>query len=321
MTPSLGLDMSQAVFRAALLLANNRFVEADFCNDARGFHKLGLWLRQHFAGKARVAVESTNVFAEAVLLWLYEHGYEVFLLNPERVAYYARSLGQRNKTDPADARTIAHFIAKHEATPWRPPTPQQRDLRHLMRTRSQLQKTSISLRSQRKTAGSIARPYLDSMIEAACAQLKKIEKDIVAHLKRHPELWSAVQLLRSVKSTGLITAATMIAELPPITPQTDPRAICAWAGLTPHRHQSAKTEWRTRISRRGNAYVRDALYMPALVAKRYNPLLRDFAARLKANGKSTRAILGAIAHKMLRIYVGLLKSGTPFDPNWSFQKT
>ena len=60
--------------------------------------------------------------------------------------------------------------------------------------------------------------------------------------------------------------------------------------------------------------------MPALVAKRFNPLLRDFAARLAAKGKSPGAILGALAHKMLRILVGLLRTQTDFDPNWSYPK-
>jgi transposase len=60
--------------------------------------------------------------------------------------------------------------------------------------------------------------------------------------------------------------------------------------------------------------------MPALVAKRWNPCLAAFAARLKAKGKSTPAILGAISHKMLRILVGMLRSNSNFDPNWSPQK-
>jgi transposase len=60
--------------------------------------------------------------------------------------------------------------------------------------------------------------------------------------------------------------------------------------------------------------------MPALVAKRFNPLFAAFAARLKATGKSIGAILGAISHKMLRIAVGLLRSNSDFDPIWHFEK-
>ena len=139
-------------------------------------------------------------------------------------------------------------------------------------------------------------------------------------LRDFPDLGQQVQRLTTCKGIGLVTAAVLIAELPPITVQTDARAIAGWVGLTPRRWQSGNWEGRTLLSRRGDAYVRDALYMPALVAKRYNPLIRTFALRLATNGKTTNAILGAISHKLLRILVGMLRSNANFDPNWAYQK-
>lgn len=124
-----------------------------------------------------------------------------------------------------------------------------------------------------------------------------------------------------MKGVGLLTAATLLAELPPITPDSDPRALCSWAGLTPRRRQSGSVERPARLGRAGNTYLRQALYMPALVAKRWNPALRDFASRLKASGKSTPAILGAVSHKMLRILLGMLRSNSDFNPNYSPQKS
>jgi transposase len=59
--------------------------------------------------------------------------------------------------------------------------------------------------------------------------------------------------------------------------------------------------------------------MPALVAKRHNPLIQAFAQRLAQNGETTTAILGAISHKMLRILVGMLRSNSDFSPNWSLR--
>jgi transposase len=268
-----------------------------------------------------VGLESTNQYWEALAQWLHEQGHHVYLLNPERVAHYARCLGQRNKTDPADAVTIARFIAHHEATPWLPPKPEQKTLRSLTRTRHQLIVCSTQLRNQLRTADSVARPHLEAVLQSVRQQLLVIAQQIAGHLHAHPHLAAQVRRLTTLKGVGLITAATVLAEAPPVTPQTDPRAICAWAGLTPKRRQSGRTEWPARMSRKGNIYLRQALYMPALVAKRYNPLLRDFALRLAANGKSHGAILGALAHKMLRILIGLLRTNTDFDPHWSPKKT
>lgn len=319
-TPTLGIDMAKRTFTAALWFGPDRFLTAQFDNHGGGFRRLRIWLKAHGAGAPRAAVESTRTYAEALVARLYAQGHLVFLLNPERVAHYARACGRCNKTDPADAVTIAAFIAHHEATLWQPPPPEQKDLRSLTRARAQAVATASTLTVQLQTAAGPGRRHLQALRQAAQRTVAALERDIKAHLKAHPPLAEQVRRLCTLKGVGLVTAATVVAELPPITAQTDPRAIAAWCGLTPRRWQSGPREWVTRLSRKGNAYLRQALYMPALVAKRHNPLLRAFAQRLAAKGKTNGAILGALSHKMLRILVGLLRTNTDFDPNWSFQK-
>jgi transposase len=318
--PCLGIDIAQLSFVAALWFAPDRVLKKEFPNHGGGFRQLGRWLKTHGVGALRAAVESTNTYADALAQWLHDAGHRVYLLNPERVSHYARSLGQCNKTDPADAVTIALFIARHEATPWTPLAPEQKTLRSLTRARHQLVEQRVQLTNQLRTVEAAARPYLQAVLDMVRAQLLALAREITRHLHAHPALWTQVRRLMTMKGVGLTTAAVTIAELPPITAQSDPRTICGWAGLVPRRRQSGRIELPARLSRKGNVYLRRALYMPALVAKRHNPLLRAFALRLEQNGKTNGAILGAVAHKMLRILVGLLRSNTDFDPNWSHQK-
>jgi transposase len=317
---TLGIDLARLQFAAALRFDQQRCAKAQFDNNLAGFRKLGRWLKSHGMGPIPAAMESTSTYAEALAQWLHAAGHPVYVLNPERIACYARSLGQRNKTDPADAQTIAAFIATHQATPWLPASPEQKTLRSLTRTRQQLVGTKTQLQLQLGTADAVARPHLQAVLTKLQRQLAAILQQIRAHLRAYPALATQVRRLMTCKGVGLVTAATVLAELPPITAQTEVRAICAWAGLTPRRWQSGNHEGASRLSRKGNAHLRQALYMPALVAKRHNPLLRTFAQRLAANGKTTQAILGAISHKMLRILLGLLRSNSDFDPNWSPQK-
>jgi transposase len=320
--PTVGIDIAKDTFVAALWFSRQRSFKMQFENNPAGFRKLITWLKAHAAtGPLRVGVESTSTYADNLLEWMHARGYLMLLLNPERVAHYARACGQRNKTDPADAVTIAAFIATHEATPWQPPPPEQKDLRSLTRARLQIVDTIRSLTLQLQTASGPGRAHLKSLQQAAQRTLALLTRDIAAHLKKYPTLGAQVRRLMTCKGVGLVTAATVIAELPPVSEATDPRTISAWAGLTPRRWQSGPREWTTRLSRKGNAYLRQALYMPALVAKRFNPLLRDYASRLATNGKTNGAILGALSHKMLRILVGLLKSNSDFDPNWGAKKT
>lgn len=312
--PVLGIDICLRSFVAVLWFGPDRSLRREFKNHAGGFRALCTWLRQHFAAPVRVGVECTNVYADALAEWMHAAGHEVYLLNAERVAAFARGQGQRNKTDPADALTVARFTAQYEGTPWTPPTPQQKSLRSLTRARAQLVELRNMLSAQRQTASGPGGEHLAQALAALGQQIKAIEREIAQFVKSEPTLRQAVARLMTIKGVALTTAAVVLSELPQITPATDSRTICGWAGLTPCRHQSGQTERRSRISRRGNAYLRHALYMPALVAKRWNPLFKSFAQRLAERGKTTPAILGAVAHKLLRIIVGMLRSDTDFNP-------
>src|SRR5678816_933260 len=86
MNPTLGIDMAQLSFVAALVFDAGRVIKADFPNHAAGFRRLGRWLATHGAGQLRVGLESTSTYGEALAHWLHEHGHSVYLLNPERVA-------------------------------------------------------------------------------------------------------------------------------------------------------------------------------------------------------------------------------------------
>ena len=70
------------------------------------------------------------------------------------------------------------------------------------------------------------------------------------------------------------------------------------------------------MSKKGNARVRKALYMPAVVAQRHNPIIQQFRDRLRHKGKHPMAILGALMRKLLHIAYEVIKTGKPFDPNY-----
>lgn len=316
LAPVLGLDLAKDSFVATLRFDATRGPLATFPNHPGGFRRLKTWLHQHFAGRVRAGMEATGVYGQPLAHWLHRQRHTVHVLNPERVAAYARSLGQRNKTDPADARTIAAYVAGHTLPVWSPPPREHAQLQQLCRLRHQLGAQRQQLKNQLHCAAAVARGYLERLIGGFDAELARLETAIQRHLAAHCALREQVRRLTTVPGIGERTATVLLAELPPIRADSDPRALAAWCGLTPERHQTGPTEGRTRLSRAGNTYLRDALYMPALVAKRHNPLLRDFAQRLRGKTKRHGAILGALSHKLLRIAVGLLRHQKDFDPNW-----
>jgi len=322
MNTSLGLDMSMAEFSACLRIDAKRHLKASFANTRAGFRRLACWYKSHGVTRVRVGLECTNTFGQAIAQWLHENGQEVYLINPERSHAYAQCRGQRNKTDATDAQLIADFVAVHEdLTRWSPPAPEQLALSALTRARAALVSQRQQLANQLRTAHQVVQPFLKNALKSLNHQITAIEQKLRTLLREHAALNERVQRVMTIKGVGWLTAVTVIAELPNIDSHTDARAICAWAGLIPRRWQSGKKELPSRLSKRGNYYLRRALFMPSLTAKRYNPLFQSFALRLAQKGKRPGAILGAISHKLLRIIVGLLKSNSDFDPAWSFSKS
>jgi transposase len=224
--PTLGIDISQRTFDVALWFEQKVCAQAHFDNQAAGFRKLGAWLKRHGFSSLRVGLESTNVYGEALAEWLYAAGHEVHLLNPERTAHYARSLGQRNKTDPADAVTIARFMAQHQGTPWQPPPPEQRQLRSLTRTRAQLVLARKQLASQLRTADATAQPHLQKVLAAITAQLAAIARQVAQHLRTFAPLGERARRLTTLKGVGVVTAAVVLASHAKATPTCAKPSTC-----------------------------------------------------------------------------------------------
>ena len=111
----------------------------------------------------------------------------------------------------------------------------------------------------------------------------------------------------------------LLGEIPHLTAYKHAGQVVAYAGLNPKERQSGTSiKGQTRISKTGNVRVRKALYMPAIVAMKHNPLIRAFAHRLEARGVCKLAIVTAVMRKLLHLVFGVLKTGKKFDPNHAF---
>jgi transposase len=124
--------------------------------------------------------------------------------------------------------------------------------------------------------------------------------------------------LMSIPGIGHKSACKLLAEIQDIDLFDSPRQLAAYAGVTPRQYVSGSSIYRkTRMSKKGNSTLRSALFFPAMVAKRCNPVLRPFADRLANSGKSPMSVTGAVMRKLLHIIFGVWKSGLPFDPSLS----
>ncbi len=226
--------------------------------------------------------------------------------------FFAKYLGLA-KTDPIDARMLALYArsADRAVRLYVPPTREEAALRELKARRDQLQAMLIA---EGNRLGLARHKSVVANLTAHVAALRqamvRIEAEIALLLRNHAVFARKAQLMRSLKGIGPITTATLIAELPELGNLSKGEAA-RLAGLAPMNQDSGKTRGRRHIEA-GRAGIRRCLYMAAVVAMRFNPVIETFAKRLKARGKPARVVITAAMRKMLIILNAILKTGKPW---------
>lgn len=286
-------------------------------NTRKGYNQIAHWLKKRRVEEVRVCLEATGVYGLEVAQYLHDKGHWVSVVNPARVKGYAESQMRRSKTDKLDAAVIAAFCRALEPERWTPPEASWYELRAMVRHLEDLQQVRQQQvnRLEATTVVEI-RQQLEAHIAFIDQQIGEVKEQIKAHLHRHPDLKQQVTLLTSIPGIGDLTAWRLLAEIQAWQQFDDVRQVVAYVGLDPTRHESGRSVRGSRqISRQGCAALRAALYLPAVVAKKHNPILRSFAQRLESRGKLPKQIVVAVMRKLLHLAYGILRSGRPFDPH------
>jgi transposase len=316
-TVIVGIDIAKDTFDVALL-RNSEQQSGTFNNNPAGFKQLAGWLRKRKAGQVWACMEATGRYGEALAEYLHTQGHTVSVVNPMAIKAYGQSKLLRNKSDKLDASLIARYCQSEQPATWSPPAPEIRVLRELVHQYDNLQQSRQQVRN-RLGAGlhsDLVRAQMQAQLDLLEQQLAQLKQAIQEHLDAHPDLKREHDLLRSIPGIGLLTAAKIQA----VDPQRfdDARKLSAFAGVTPmNRDSGSSVHRRARFSKIGDAALRRALYMPAIVAMRVNPAARELYQRLRQKGMAKKAAIGAVMHKLLRQAFGVLKSGQPFNPNLS----
>lgn len=245
-----------------------------------------------------------------------ENGITVFVANPARVKSFGKSEGLRTKTDRTDAKLIARFFAAQTAEklhPYVPPTAAEAKLKALVRRREDLKEMLQMENNRLEVANEAVQRGIHAVVEMLEDQIKQVEKAIGDHINDDPDLRRRHQLLTTIPGIADTSSAQLMACLGDLSQYTDVRQVVAHAGLNPAQRQSGKYEGWAHISRVGDADLRSKLYMPALVGRTHNPVLKAFSRRLAEHAKPYKVVMCALMRKLLHIIWGVLRSGKPFS--------
>jgi transposase len=277
-------------------------------NNPKGIAKL---VKQMQALKPQlIVVEATGGYEEALVLALFEAGLPVALVSPQRVRQYAKAKGRLAKTDPLDAELLADYGKHIQPRLFVGKSQERKQLSALVGRRNQLKGLLQAEKNRLRGQSSTIRSSLERVIACLEAELQQMEEEIQALLQEHTTLQAQEKLLRTAKSIGRVTAATLLADLPELG-QLDRQQIAALVGVAPMNADTGRKRGY-RKTKGGRPEVRQALYMATLTGIRYNPVLKPHYEQLRKRGKEKKVAITACMRKMLTILNAMLRDQLPF---------
>lgn len=311
-----GIDIAKAKFDVAVLIPKSPIRHRTFPNSAEGFGDLIYWLEgEVFACHPHFCMEATGRYGERLAFFLHDAGFPISIVNPSCVKNYARSKLRRTKTDKVDAALIAEYCSKESPMLWTPIPKASRELQQMCRELEHIKCLLADEKNRLKSGSHIpaVRDCMDSRASFFEAQIKLLEGQIDSHIAESKVLKRQKKLLLTIPGIGNTTANALLSEIPDISKFRSARQLVAFAGLVPREQSSGTLQGKTRMSKVGSSRLRKLLYMPAVSAKRYNPVIIALCSRIEDTGKSKMVALGASMRKLIHIVFGVLKSGKPFN--------
>lgn len=312
---TIGIDISKAALDCHVHPAR---VDRQFSNTPKGHKALIAWAGQWKI--ERIAYEATGTYHRALEVALRD--LPCVKLNPERARRFAQATGTLAKTDRIDARLLARMMIALQP-PVRPArSPQQNQLAELVNARDGLVRDRTALRNRQKNLTvALLKRQCGQRLEQISRHIAALDAEIADVITADEKLARRHDILTSIAGLGTLTANQIIATMPELG-SIDNKQAASLAGLAPVARQSGQWKGKSFI-RGGRANVRQALYMPALVAARFNPNLKTKYQQLIAAGKPAKIAIIAVMRKLVVTANALLKADrlwtiTPAPPSRIF---
>jgi len=283
-------------------------------NDSKGRRQLREQLPP--PGLCLIVVEATGGYERALVAELIDAGYHVAVINPRQARDFAKACGHLAKTDRIDAAVLARFGEAVELRIQAKIPEKQLELQDLVARRRQLvQLRAGEMNRQQQAISKPVRKSLQETIDLLTKQIRRLEKHIAALVQSDDEWKQKTQIVQSVPGVGSQVSASLVSDVPELG-RLNRQQIAALIGIAPFNCDSGQFRGQRTI-RGGRISVRCSLYMAALSARRFNPVIRAFADRLAALGKKPKVILTACMRKLLVILNTMVKNKTVWNPEIS----
>lgn len=327
---SVGLDVSSKKINACFSIIDEKqkvvFKSSTvICNTLKGFLVLEEWISKHKKEVIPLVIcmEATGIYHENCAYYLYEKGFDVSIILPNKAKKYLEAIGLKSKNDSIDARGLSQMGAEQCLELWEPMGTFFYELRLLTRQHQNVTELKTVLKNQ-LDALSFAMHHLDSVtnqleqtITLFETQLKELNKEIKAHLKSNEEVNSKVENILQMKGLGVLTLSTVLAETNGFTLFKNYKQLVSYAGYDVVEAQSGKRVGKTKISKRGNSRIRRALHMPSLVVIQCQvlPFKELFERTYERHGIKMKSYV-AVQKKLLTMIYHLWNKNEAYNVNY-----
>lgn len=301
------------------------YAHKPFPNTEAGFIALIIWVknqtRQDVA--VRFVMEATGVYHESLAYFLTDKGFEVSIVLPNKISNYFRTLEVKTITDKTASEAITLFGLERKLDSWQQPKGLYKQLRQLTRERGQLVEERTTIKNQLHAEQAEAEPNkktisrIKKRIELLNKQEKEIKAEIEELIKEDKEMKDLLVILCSLPGVGVLTAITVLAETNGFDLIRNKRQLASYAGFDVKEKQSGTSvKGKSRISKKGNKYLRKAMHFPALTAIRCDERFKAVFARIVSKHGIKMKAAVAVQRKLLEMMYTLYKTGTVYDKEY-----
>ncbi len=301
-----------------------------FSNDKKGFKKLiqsanniDVFRSEDNITSAWFVLEATGVYYENLAYYLAENNFKVAVIVPTKTKNFFKTLENKSKTDKLDAAGLAQYGLEKDLKEWKAPSLVFKELKELTREYNHTKELRGQLKNKLHAKEYSHKPNdetvkrLNQQIKFFDKQIKQILQQIKTLVDSDEDLKSRIKKVMTAKGIGLITVVSIVAETNGFDLIENCKQLVSYAGMDIIQNQSGTINGKTRISKKGNKFIRNAVYMPALCAARFNENLKHVYKRLCISKSNKKIAVIAVARKLLILVYTLWKKDEEFMLNFN----
>lgn len=297
------------------------YSEAKFSNNMDGFKSFLKWAdNQKQTDKVQImfVMEATGVYYENLAYYLAEKNQNLAIILPNKTKSFSRTLEIKSKTDKIDATMLTQYGLEKELECWKIPSEMMKNLKILVREYHHLKSINADNKNRLHAHNHSYNPLpdvtniLNQQIEFFHNQIKSLEKKILKIVKKDKDFSEKIDRIDKIEGVGPMTIISILAETDCFALVENRKQLASYAGLDVTFRDSGLKKGKTSISKKGNKHLRNAVFMPALSAIKWNPKLKALYARLMAKGKLHKVAHVAVARKLLLLIYTIWKKNVEY---------